>query len=642
MVEFSPIVLYSLSFFLVALAARQIGKYFSQYGLPYITGYLLAGAIAGPFILEMLPDGAVDELRYIDDISLAIIAFIAGSELYLKELRSRLRAILLNAAGIVVAAFILLSVAIFILQSFIPFAEEYSTMLRVAVALMGATILLALSPASTIAVIQEVRAKGPFSKTVLSITVVMDVVIIVMFAVSVAIAGAIIEEDTISAGFVGILAIDIAIALGAGYLVGQLIAQILRLNLLVVAKALALMAIGFVIFEASLHFPDWSDEALGVKLKIEPLLIAMVAGFTVTNFTSQRLVFEDLLHRISPMVYVAFFALTGVGLKLDILFETLGIALILFLVRMVAIIIGTYAGGTIAGESVLFRRWAGLGLITQAGIALGLARETAVEFPDTLGGEFATLIIAVVVLNEVFGPLLLKFALRQTGEAQIPLEGRGTKHHIVILGVEQQSLALARQLTSEGWEVVVADTDAERVAQLADDHVDERHIPDVSEETMQTLVNGRLDALVAMLDDDEQSLMACNFARDRYNTNRIVVRLTDLRLAESFRTLGARIIDPASSMVSLLHQSVRAPEVVDLLLEQDPDHQVVQVEIKERAVDGMVLRDLRLPSDVLVLEIRRAQQPIVPHGFTTLRRGDEVVLLGSPDSLQEVFFKLGD
>ena len=107
-----PLAKFTVMFFLIALAAKQIGAFFSRYGLPYITGYLLAGALAGPFILGMMPSEATDTLRYVDDVSLAVIAFIAGSELYLKELQDRLRGILLNAAGIVVAALTLISVQV--------------------------------------------------------------------------------------------------------------------------------------------------------------------------------------------------------------------------------------------------------------------------------------------------------------------------------------------------------------------------------------------------------------------------------------------------------------------------------------------------------------------------------------------------
>ncbi len=639
MPEVPSIVIFSVSFLLIALAAKQIGKFFSSYGLPYITGYLLAGALAGPFILGMLPKEASEQLRYIDDISLAVIAFIAGSELYLKELRSKMGTILTNAAGIVVAAFSMIGVALFFAQSFIPFTADYPFMTKLAVSLLGATILLALSPASTIAVIQEVKAKGPFSKTVLSITVVMDVVIIVLFAVSVAFATAMIDGDPVTVSFLLILVLDIIIALVAGFLLGKFIGIVLSTSLQKWMKAIVLLLLGFLIFEAGYYVPEIAYEIVGFKIKIEPLLIAMVAGFTVTNFTRFRQPFEDLLHDISPYVYVAFFALTGVALKLDILIATIGIASILFLTRMVAIVIGTYVGGTIAGEPDSFRKWAGLGLVTQAGIALGLARETAVAFPDTLGGDFSTMIIAVVVLNEVFGPLFLKYALRKVGEARVPDSERNRQ--LVILGVEPQSIALARQMNLDGWNVILADTSKEHIEQLRADDIDERHIEDISIESLGSLIKGSSSALVTMLDDDKENYKACQLASEEFDIESMVVRLRDLSLREKFLDLGVRVLDPASAMVSLLNQYLRAPEAVNLLLHQNPDHDVMQVRVTEKAIDGLQLRDLRLPSDVLILEILRDDEVIVPHGFSNLKIADEVTIVGSPDSLTEVTLKLG-
>jgi len=639
MPQVPDIIIFSVSFFLVALAAKQIGKFFSSYGLPYITGYLLAGALAGPFILGMLPKEASEELRYIDDISLAVIAFIAGSELYLKELRSRLGTILTNAAGIVVFAFSLIGTALFFAQSFIPFTAAYPFMTKLAVSLLGATILLALSPASTIAVIQEVKAKGAFSKTVLSITVVMDVVIIVMFALSVAFAGAMIDGDPVTVSFIVILLVDIVLALLAGFVMGKFIGLVLSTPLNKVVKAAALIMLGYLVFEASYFVPEWAYQATGFKIKIEPLLIAMVAGFTVTNFTRYRQPFEDLLHDISPYVYVAFFALTGVALKLDVLLATIGIATILFLVRMVAIIIGTYVGGTIAGEAPDFRKWAGLGLITQAGIALGLARETAVAFPDTLGGEFATLIISVVVLNEVFGPMFLKFALRKVGEAQTP--SGDPNRHLVILGVEPQSIALARQMSADGWTVIVADTSKKHIDPLALEDVDVRHIEAIDVDSLSKLVKKSSTALVTMMPDDAANYEACKLVSEAFGVESMVVRLRDASLRDKFLNIGVRVLDPASAMVNLFHQYLRAPEAVNLLLLQDPDHDVMQVRVAEKAIDGLPLRDLRLPADVLILEILRDGQVIVPHGFSTLKMADEVTIVGSPNSLSEVVLKLG-
>ncbi|MEM6529284.1 MAG: cation:proton antiporter, partial [Chloroflexota bacterium] len=420
MFSIPPPVLYFASFVIVAIAAHEIGHFLGRFKLPHITGYLLAGLLIGPFVLNLIPTEAIDGLRFVDEISLAVIAFVAGSELYLKELRSRMRPILLNALGITVAALIIITTAVYYLTQFIPFAEGLSNTARLAVALLGGTVLLALSPASTIAVIQEVRARGPFTKTILSVTVVMDIVIIVLFAISTALAAALLFNEPMNASFVALLALDLTIAVMAGYLIGRLLELVLGQTWITPIKIALVLGIGFGVFWTGFQLTDISKANFPFTIHAEPLLTSMIAGFYVTNFTAYRQEFERLLHDVSPVIYVAFFTLTGIALKLDVLLASIGIAIVLFGVRALSIFIGSFAGATLAGEPMRFRRVAWLALITQAGIALGLAREVSVQFPDTLGSDFATLIIAVVVLNEIFGPIFLKFALRNVGESHEP------------------------------------------------------------------------------------------------------------------------------------------------------------------------------------------------------------------------------
>ncbi len=634
-----PVLVPLLSFVLVAIASKQIGKLFSKWGLPYITGYLLTGMLAGPFLLGMMASGSTEELRFIDELSLAVIAFVAGSELYLKELRSRLRSILLNTTGIVVAALILIGLAVFLVSGFVSFAADFDIERRIAMALLGATVLLALSPASTIAVIQEVRAKGPFSKTVLSITVVMDVVIIVLFAVSTAFAGTLIEGTAVGGTFVLLLVVDVLLAVLIGVVLGLLLSFILGTRLPELVKTGLILGVGMALFAASF----WVDE-LKLGIHLEPLLSAMIAGFWVTNFTRFRDEFEEILHDVSPFVYVAFFTLTGVALKLDILLATIGVAALLFLVRIASIFVGSYIGGTLAGEPQQFRRLAWAGLITQAGIALGLAREVAVEFPNTLGDAFATMIIAVVVLNEIFGPMLLKFALRRSGEAHEPgTHAPDEERNAVILGVEGQSVALARQLLANNWQVTLADTDSERVAYAGNGNGDLRahYITDVNDDCMAELLSSSTDALVAMLENDADNLHACEIALERYGIKRLVARPNDLSHAGQYDELGVQTVDTASAMVNLLDQFVRSPQSASLLLHKDPQYDIVQVTVTDKDVDGVLLRDLRLPSDVLVLEITRGAQTIVPNGHTAIRRQDDVTLVGRPESLKQVSLRLG-
>ena len=369
--------------------------------------------------------------------------------------------------------------------------------------------------------------------------------------------------------------------------------------------------------------------------------MCLVAGFTVTNFTRQHKPFEELLQLLSPLVYVAFFTLTGVGLKLDVFVSTLGIALVLFAVRAVSILIGTSIGGTLANEPTRFRQYAALGLITQAGIAFGLTRETVNLFPDTLGGEFATLIISVILLNEIFGPIFLRFALFRMGEAFVPPGSQSAEpRRLLVLGIEPQSISLARQMAARGWRVTLADTDAERVVSVTDKSLDTRHMATLNEATLAEILQTPRDALVAMLDNDAINRQVCQVAIDALGIQAVVVRLRDVRLREAFTQLGARVIDPSSAVVHLLQQSIEAPEAVDLLLQQNPDHEITQITITESSLFGLSLRDLRLPSDVLILEIIRDGSSIVPHGFSVLRADDKLTVIGSPTSLADVSTRL--
>lgn len=634
------LLIYTVSFIFVALAAKKIGDFFSRYGLPYITGYLLAGMVAGPFVLNLMPADSTDVLRYVDELSLGIIAFVAGSELYLKEIRSRLKTISTVTTGVIVAAFALIGTVLFILTQFIPFTAEMPVISRVAVAVLGSTILLALSPASTIAVIQEVRAKGTFTRTVLGVTVTMDVVIIVVFAVVVAVASALLTGVGFDGTFALLLVVDLATAVAVGYGVGKLLGFILGTPIRRWMKTALILLIGYVIFASGYWIIEFSAANLPFEVHIEPLLVAMIGGFMVTNFTAHRDEFAKILHDIGPLVYVAFFTLTGVALKLDILLATLPFAIALFVVRAGGIALGSLAGSRFAGESKLHGRYMWMGLITQAGIALGLAREVAVEFPD-LGNSFATLIISVVVLNEIFGPVLLKFALNRVGETNVPQPvEREEVRDAIILGVEEQSLELARQLQANNWQVLMADIDRSHVERLAAEDVIEYYIPSIDEKSMETLLTENTDAVVAMLEDDEANLRACELAY-KLGVTRLIVRLNDLANAPKFRELGALVIDPTSAMVNLLDQSVRAPQSTAILLHQDSGREMVQITVNNPDVHGYLLRDLRLPNDVLFLDVTRDGQTLVPHGYTRLRLKDEVTLLGKVQSLEEATLKLG-
>ena len=117
----SNLLLLLASFTLIAIAANRISKEFQKIGLPIITGILIIGIIAGPFVLQMFPKNAHVKLDFINDIALAFIAFAAGSELYLKELRNRVRQIAWITFGQLVVTFVMSTTIIYFLAENIAF-----------------------------------------------------------------------------------------------------------------------------------------------------------------------------------------------------------------------------------------------------------------------------------------------------------------------------------------------------------------------------------------------------------------------------------------------------------------------------------------------------------------------------------------
>ncbi len=617
------------AFGLVALAAHRIGKWFTAARLPYITGYLAAGALAGTFLLDLLPGDTDVELRFVDEISLGVIAFVAGSELYFPDLRDRLRTILAMCGSITVAGLAVLGGAVGLLASVAPFGDGLSTTEIVAMAVLGGTVLLALSPPSTIAVIKEVGARGRFTSIALSITIVMDVVVVIAFATAASVAGALLRDEGLSITFVLVLLLDLALAAVLGYAVGHLLAALVARRLPLPLTAIGVLAVGFGVYELAELVSAWSDDALGFEIYLEPLLATLVAGAVVTNLTSQRHEFEHVLHRVSPAVYVAFFTLTGVSLKLDTLIDVLPIAAILFVVRIVSIAIGTTVGSRLAGETGHVARQSWLALITQAGIALGLAREASIQFPS-LGDAFATLIVAVIVLNEIFGPMSLKWVLGRVDEIG-ELDGQTA----LIYGVDRNAIQLSERLEEAGWTAVLADD--------ADEHVAEADRRDRPATTIVPHDAARFFAdqedlpatVVAMSGDDAANLRLCRAAVEA-GVPRTVARVTRSDLIGRFQALGTLVIDPTSAAAALLEDAVRTPDAATLVLHANPSRVTREIRVRAPQVDGRAVRDLRLPEGVLLLSVRRNGTTIAPDGFTVIHRGDDLTLIGEPGRLREV------
>lgn len=630
------------SFTFIVLAARQIGDWFSNLNLPLISGYLLAGIIAGPFVLKFITPNIIEDLRFLDEVSLAFIAFAAGSELNPAEIRTRLKSIAWHSIGQIIAIFVLGMLAILLLAPQIPFMADMEPSGHLAVAIIGGVILIARSPSSAIAIITELRARGPFTRTVLGVTILMDVVVVVLFAISTSIADILLTVGEFNLSFIILLVLELAGSVLLGYLTGYLMGWMLRFRINRLIKILLILLIGFAIFDLTLLLRDYSHEHLPVVILLEPLLICLIASFVVTNTSPHRQEYLGMIDDASPLVFIVFFTLVGDALQLDILAQTLVITLVIFGVRLLGLFIGSYVGGSIADDPPNHSRWAWMAYITQAGIGLGLAKEAADEFPQ-LGDEFATMIISVIVISQLIGPPFLNNVIRRVKEAHIRSKHTDDESRdALIFGIDRLSITLAKQLYAANWQVMFIDN--KRGPEVADipEHFDRLIVDDFDISTLKVLVRETTDAVITMMDDDALNCRICEEVRDHFSVPRVIVRLSNPDpYRQRLQAAAVSLVDADTATVNLLEQYTRAPITTALLLKDDPDYKMVHVTIANPDVDGLRIRDLRLPEDVLVYGILREGHAIVPHGHTVIRKHDELTLVGQRKSIETVAVHLG-
>lgn len=623
-------------FTLLAIASGQIGKYITRWRLPLISGYILAGIVMGPYVLKLLDAQAVVDLRIVDEMALAFIAFSAGTHLYLPDIRHHIKSIgwitLSIAVGVPVAG----TATIYLLSDMIPFMADMPGSHRLAIAVLAGAILVARSPSSVIAIVNELRAKGPMTQTILSVTMIADVVVIVLFAINSSIADALFTNLSLNLGFAGLLVVELSLSIGLGVLIGYLLRIIFSRGGSTGVRTILILIVGLGVFYLSGWIREMTHEFTGIELLLEPLLICMVAGFHLANTTIYRAEFLNLQAKAGPSIYVAFFTLTGIGLELDVLTKTWFIAIILFFVRIFAIFVSATFGGFVAQATPNMKKFGWMGFITQAGIGLGLAREVSVEFPEW-GVAFATLMIAVIVLNQLLGPPFTKWALQHVGEARHRPKGPEYEgiHRAVIFGFEDQSLALARQLDLHGWQVKIATRAAESIEGAADADVEITKCEGFTVDAMAALDLEHTDGVVCLL-DDEENLKLCKVIDEYYGTPILVVRLNDRSLFDRFHEYGALIVDPGSAMVSLMDHLVRSPVATSIMLGMERGKDVLDIEVRDPDYHGKAIRDLRLPLDTVILSVRRGDQILVSHGFTRLNVGDKISVVGPRESLKKV------
>ncbi len=389
----SPI---TLNLGLLLLSGLIFGYVASRYNLPRVAAYVIAGMIFSPGLLGRLEWIEIgDWAAPLTTTALGIIAYLIGGSITLKQLRRSGRVIFSSAIGESLGA------VLCVFAAFVLILPDTYALSAMQLALAFSAIAATTAPAGTIAILHQYRARGPVSNTLLGVVALDDAIGIILFSLMMVIVVG--ESLALS---LGTAFWEIAGAIVLGILVGRLLCQFgKRVHqgglLLPVVLSHILLALG-----------------LAEILNFSPLLATMALGFSSRYFSRAaggRMFIQ--VEYFEELVFLIFFTLAGAHFEISVFVGHLDLILIYFCARIIGKVGGAALGAAVAGASQPIVHWLGLGLIPQAGVAVGLAL--------TLGNDpvfkevsmmIVNVILATTLLYEVFGPLAAKFALGRANE----------------------------------------------------------------------------------------------------------------------------------------------------------------------------------------------------------------------------------
>ncbi len=406
-------------------AGLLMTRLFIRFHLPDVTAYLVAGVLIGPCVLGRLHLGFqtfedVDALSLINDVALGFIAFAIGHEFRLSAIRQTGRQATIIGILQAVTATVIVDLILIIVHFLMP------DLLSLPVAITLGAIAAATAPAATLMVVRQYKAKGPVTDVLLPVVALDDAVGLVIFAVSFGVAQAMQNGTTHIAALILEPLMEVILSLALGGITGIVLTYLERYfhshrnrNALIVGSVIMNVAI------SQLKIP-----AGAFTFGFSSLLVCMMLGTVFCNFCPLS---EDLMlqaDRWSGPAITLFFVLSGAALQFDVFSEpaVILIGVIYILARSAGKMIGARESARLAGSPETVRKYLGITLLPQAGVALGMCT-TAYR---VLGGADGTLIRNIILFSvlvyELIGPSLTKAALTRAGDIQeMPADVKGRR-----------------------------------------------------------------------------------------------------------------------------------------------------------------------------------------------------------------------
>ncbi len=393
------------------------GRWFEKLKLPHITGYISMGIILG-LILSFLGVGnLIDNLVVISSIALGFIAFGIGTELRFDKLkRSGKEVVVITLIQATMAAFFTL-IGLYIIGVSLP------------ISLVLGAIATATAPAPIMLLTRKYQSKGRLTDILLPLVGMDDAVGIILFGIMLSVATTLEFGGNLSVKEMLLApSLEILNSIVVGVIIGLAVSRVIKLidshdyekDETFLGTAIFAVFVTVALANIGIHLGNY-------VLHLSPILTPMVMGITITNsiINVKSHDMSDAVDKFTYPILIVFFTLAGAELVVEF-FSLQGvdyvfigkITAIYILLRALGKILGAYVGAVIMNSHVNVRKYLGICLLPQAGVALGMAYQARTDF----GEDGITILIVVLIatmIYELFGPIGVKYSLTKSNEIEM-------------------------------------------------------------------------------------------------------------------------------------------------------------------------------------------------------------------------------
>jgi Kef-type K+ transport system membrane component KefB/Trk K+ transport system NAD-binding subunit len=373
------------------------------------------------------------------------------------------------------------------------------------------------------------------------------------------------------------------------------------------------------------------SEALGVEVILGAFLAGALVSLSSQDHESPL---REKLDAIGYGFFIPiFFIMVGVNFDLRVLFASPA-ALALVPLLIIAAYMVKLLPALLFRPLFSWRETLAAGTLLSSRLSLIIAASAiALELGMiTIATNSAIILVAVVTCT--LSPILFSRIL--------PVSPDKRREGIIILGTGQLAVLLGRRLRQAGESVTFIGRDDAQLEHLRREGLQAVLANPDHAQTLAQAGSSTARALIAVSNDPAAVLEACHLARERFQIPILIARADDPQLIRELQGLEVRVIQPTMATALALEGALHFPAAFNMLMDKTDDVELADVPLRNQALAGRSLRQVRLPGNVLVMGIRRQGEVLVPHGDTVLRRGDTMMLVGSPDSLREACLWLSE